>query len=255
MGGNCITCCITQSCWWNLSTDPRFPSRCLSWLVHWEREASGILDGSPITCPTEYEKAKSLHFRKCLNTCFTLSVLGQDGAGLHITALFLTGSMSGLSVSSGCSSCSFAAPGTSAQPWALPQPCVEEMGTLLQQQRALPESITGHCSRECLASVKPCQGGYKAFLKSSESISTFCPPATSNSSSSCFQANSKANEALVLGLGGAANDIHLLQFRSAGREVMELSGVQAWKHWMFMGVPCLFPNSLPACTGGFMRRG
>lgn len=69
--------------------------------------------------------------------------------------------------------------------------------------RAPPESITGHCSRECLASVKPCQGGYKAFLKSSESISTFCPPATSNSNSSCFQANSKANEALVPGLGGA----------------------------------------------------
>lgn len=72
-------------------------------------------------------------------------------------------------------SCSFAVPGTSAQPWALPQPGVEEVGTLLQQQRALPESIAGHCSRVCLVSVKPCQGCYKAFLKSSEGISTFLP--------------------------------------------------------------------------------
>lgn len=74
-------------------------------------------------------------------------------------------------------SCSFATPGTSAQPWALPLPwpCVEEMGTLLQQQRALPEISAGHCSRECLVSVKPCQGCYKAFLKSSEAISPFLP--------------------------------------------------------------------------------
>lgn len=195
MGGNCITCCITQSCWWNLNTDPSFPSRCLSWLVHGEREASGILDGSPITCPTEYEKAKSLCFRKCLDTCFTLSVLGQHGAGLHITALLLTGNMSALSVSSACSSCSFALQVSPVLVWRKWGHCYSS--------RAPPESITGHCSRECLASVKPCQGGYKAFLKSSESISTFCPPATSNSNSSCFQANSKANEALVPGLGGA----------------------------------------------------
>lgn len=38
----------------------------------------------------------------------------------------------------------------------------------------------------------------------------------------------------MLGLGGAANDIHLLQLKSAGREIMEQSGIQTWKHWMFM---------------------
>lgn len=37
-------------------------------------------------------------------------------------------------------SCSLAAPGTSSQSWALPQPCVEEMGTLLQQERAPPRA-------------------------------------------------------------------------------------------------------------------
>lgn len=50
------------------------------------------------------------------------------------------------------------------------------------------------------------------------------------------------------GLGGAAADIHLLQFKSAARELVEQAGVQAWKHWMFMQgwvapvysqIPCL----------------
>lgn len=36
------------------------------------------------------------------------------------------------------------------------------------------------------------------------------------------------------GLGGAADDIHLLKLKSVGREIMEQAGVWTWKHSMFM---------------------
>ncbi|KAK2534703.1 hypothetical protein Q9966_007334 [Columba livia] len=50
---------------------------------------------------------------------------------------------------------------------------------------------------------------------------------TSLHNSSCYQANSKANGALALGLGDAANDIRLLQFGSAGRAITEQFGILA----------------------------
>lgn len=57
----------------------------------------------------------------------------------------------------------------------------------------------------------------------------------------------------MLGLGRAANDTHLLQLRSAGREIMEQSGIRTCVY-AGVSVPCLFTNSSPACTGSFMRR-
>lgn len=97
MSGNCITCCITQSCWWNLNIDHSFPSRRVSWLMHWEREASGILDGPPITCPTECEKPVRLCFRNCAGATPASPSLfpSQDGAELRFVALLRTISMSG----------------------------------------------------------------------------------------------------------------------------------------------------------------
>lgn len=76
----------------------------------------------------------------------------------------------------------------------------------------------------------------------------FCPLATLNSNSSCYQANSKANGALALGLGDAANDIRLLQFGSAGRAITEQFGILAMEMldvYVGVSVPCLFTNSLP----------
>lgn len=57
----------------------------------------------------------------------------------------------------------------------------------------------------------------------------------------------------MLGLGRAANDIHLLHLISAGREIMEQSGIWTCVY-AGVSVPCLLTNSSPAFTGGFMRR-
>lgn len=142
----------------------------LSWLMHWEREASGILDGCPITWPTEYEKAMNVCFRNWPKTCFTLSEWAGWGRAALLCPVTHREYVRALCFQGLLLCCS------SSQPWALPCPSlVWRKRTLLEQERALPESITGHCSREHLASVKPCQGGYKAFLKSSEAISTSLP--------------------------------------------------------------------------------
>ena len=148
--------------------------------MHWEREASGVLDGPHITCPTECEKPMRLSFRNCWsNTCFTLTVpkSGWCRAAHHCPVTYNSYVRVCLCPVA-APSCLFGALCTAAWPWALPPGpwcCVEAAGALLQHQGAQPESITGHCSRECLAAIKPCQRRYKAFLKSSKAISTFLP--------------------------------------------------------------------------------
>lgn len=143
--------------------------------------------GGLISCPTECEKKLvRLRFRSCWSrACCTLPV-PKSGWGRAAWPCPVTYNehvrVCPCPAAAPC--CSFGAPGTAAWPRALPpgpRGCAEAAGALLQHQRAQPENIAGHCSRDCLAAIKPCQRRYKAFLKSSKAISTFFalpPPQT-----------------------------------------------------------------------------
>lgn len=142
--------------------------------------------GGLITCPTECEKLVRLRFRSCWScACFTLPVPKSGwGRAARPCPVTYNEHVRVCPCPAAAPCCSFGAPGTAAWPRALPpgpRGCAEAAGALLQHQRAQPENIAGHCSRDCLAAIKPCQRRYKAFLKSSKAISTFFalpPPRT-----------------------------------------------------------------------------